>query len=95
MLNSHIHLDFDNVKTPSSSTTGVIIPSTGKDNWDSVIACCHSNKNSYFALGIHPWFVKDHQMIDLYDLEVNNIMQFICMWIGNCSAKSKRKVYFQ
>ena len=70
MLNSHIHLDFDNVKTPSPSTTGVIIPSTGKENWDSVIACCHSNKNSYFALGIHPWFVKDHQMIDLYDLEV-------------------------
>ena len=70
MLNSHIHLDFDNVKTPSAATTGVIIPSTGKDNWDSVIACCHSNKNSYFALGIHPWLVKDHQMIDLYDLEV-------------------------
>ena len=70
MVNSHIHLDFDNVKSPSSSTTGVIIPSTGKGNWDSVIACCHSNKNSHFALGIHPWFVKDHQMIDLYDLEV-------------------------
>ena len=40
MLNSHIHLDFDNVNSPSSSTTGVIIPSTGKDNWDAVIACC-------------------------------------------------------
>ena len=70
MLNSHIHLDFDNVKTPSSSTTGVIIPSTGKDNWDSVIACCDTNNNSHFALGIHPWFVKNHQMIDLYNLEV-------------------------
>ena len=70
MLNSHVHLDFDNVNSPSSLTTGVIIPSTGKDNWDSVIACCHSNDNSYFALGIHPWFVKDHQMIDLHELEV-------------------------
>jgi len=39
MLNSHIHLDFDNVNSPSSSTTGVIVPSTGKDNWDNVIAC--------------------------------------------------------
>ena len=70
MINSHIHLDFDNVKYPSNSTTGAIIPSTGKDNWDNVIACCNSNKNSYFALGIHPWFVKEHQMIDIYNLEV-------------------------
>ena len=70
MLNSHIHLDFDNVNSPSSSTTGVIVPSTGKDNWDSVIACCSADNNSHFALGIHPWFIENHQMIDLYNLEV-------------------------
>ncbi|MGK0419872.1 MAG: TatD DNase family protein [Candidatus Pseudothioglobus sp.] len=70
MLNSHIHLDFDNVNSPSNSTTGVIVPSTGKDNWDSVIACCSTDNNSHFALGIHPWFIESHQMIDLYDLEV-------------------------
>ena len=70
MLNSHIHLDFDNVNSPSSSTTGVIVPSTGKDNWDNVIACCSKDNNSYYALGIHPWFIDDHQMIDLYSLEV-------------------------
>jgi len=32
MLNSHIHLDFDNVNTPSAATTVAIVPSTGKDN---------------------------------------------------------------
>ena len=70
MLNSYIHLDFNNVNLPSTSTTGVIIPSTGKDNWESVVACCSKDNNSHFALGIHPWFVESHQMIDLYDLEV-------------------------
>ncbi|SVC95130.1 uncharacterized protein METZ01_LOCUS347984, partial [marine metagenome] len=33
MINSHIHLDFDSVKLPSKTTTGVIVPSIGKDNW--------------------------------------------------------------
>jgi TatD DNase family protein len=70
MLNSHIHLDFDNVNTPSAATTGAIVPSTGKDNWDSVIQCCAKDENRHFALGVHPWFIKDHQMIDLYDLEI-------------------------
>ncbi len=70
MLNSHIHLDFDYVNPPSSTTTGVIVPSTGKDNWDNVIACCTKDNHSHYALGIHPWFIDDHQMIDLYSLEV-------------------------
>jgi len=70
MLNSHIHLDFDNVNTPSAATTGAIVPSTGKNNWDSVIQCCLMDDNRHFALGVHPWFVEDHQMIDLYDLEI-------------------------
>ncbi|MGE4571010.1 MAG: hypothetical protein AAEF72_06715, partial [Gammaproteobacteria bacterium] len=70
MLNSHIHLDFDNVNTPSAATTGAIVPATGKNNWDSVIQCCAEDDNRHFALGIHPWFIEDHQMIDLYDLEI-------------------------
>ena len=70
MINSHIHLDFDSVKSPSKTTTGVVVPSTGKDNWDNVISCCSSDNNRNFALGIHPWFIDDHQMLDLYSLEV-------------------------
>jgi len=57
-------------KLPSKETTGVIIPSTGKDNWVSVLSHCKSEKNCHFALGIHPWFIDEHQMLDLYSLEV-------------------------
>ena len=70
MINSHIHLDLHSDKLPSKDTTGVIIPSTGKDNWSSVVSHCKSEKNRHFALGIHPWFIDEHQMLDLYSLEV-------------------------
>ena len=70
MINSHIHLDFDSVKSPSKTTTGVIVPSTGKDNWENVISWCSSVNNRHFALGIHPWFIEEHQMLDLYSLEI-------------------------
>jgi len=70
MINSHIHLDFDSVKSPSKTTTGVIVPSTGKDNWENIISWCSSVNNRYFALGIHPWFIDEHQMLDLYSLEI-------------------------
>ena len=70
MINSHIHLDFDSVKSPSKTTTRVVVPSMGKENWDNVISCCSINNNRHFALGIHPWFIDDHQMLDLYSLEV-------------------------
>ena len=70
MINSHIHLDFNSVKSPSKTTTGVVVPSMGKDNWDNIISCCSIDNNRHFALGIHPWFIDDHQMLDLYSLEV-------------------------
>ena len=70
MINSHIHLDLHSDKLPSKDTTGVIIPSTGKDNWGNVISHCNSENNRHFALGIHPWFIDEHQMLDLHSLEV-------------------------
>ena len=70
MINSHIHLDFDSVKSPSKPTTGVVVPSMGKENWDNVISCCSIDNNRHFELGIHPWIINDHQMLDLYSLEV-------------------------
>ena len=70
MINSHIHLDFDSVTSPSISTTGVVVPSMGKENWDNVISCCSIDNHRHFALGIHPWFIDDHQMLDLYSLEI-------------------------
>jgi len=100
MINSHIHLDFDSVKSPSKTTTGVIVPSMGKENWDNVISCCSIDNNRHFALGIHPWFIDDHQMLDLYSLEVR-IEEERPIAVGDCGLdyikvkdRNKQRFFF-
>ena len=100
MINSHIHLDFDSVKSPSKITTGIVVPSMGKENWDNVISCCTSNKNRHFALGIHPWLIDDHQMLDLYALEIR-IEEEKPVAIGDCGLdyikvkdRNKQRYFF-
>ena len=51
MINSHIHLDLYSNKLPFKDTTGVIIPSTGKDNWGSIVSHCKSEKYRHFSMG--------------------------------------------
>ena len=100
MINTNIHLDFDSIKFPSKNSTGFIVTSTGKDNWNNVIYSCSINKNYHFALGIHPCFVNDHQMIDLYSLEIL-IEEKKPVAIGNCGLdyiseedRNKQRYFF-
>ena len=62
MINSHIHIDFENL-LPIAENATVIAPSIGRQNWESVLIY------PYFALGIHPWFVEQHTQADLDTLE--------------------------
>lgn len=62
MINSHAHLDFEEV-TGIAENAVAIVPSIGRDNWTKV------QMYPYFALGIHPWMVEYHQQQDLADLE--------------------------
>ncbi|SFV86588.1 Putative deoxyribonuclease YjjV [hydrothermal vent metagenome] len=62
MINSHAHLDFDEVSGIAENATA-IVPSIGSQNWASV------QMYPYFALGIHPWMVEYHEQCDLESLE--------------------------
>ncbi|BAS67224.1 TatD family hydrolase [Bathymodiolus septemdierum thioautotrophic gill symbiont] len=62
MINSHAHLDFDEVAGIAENAVA-IVPSIGSQNWALV------QMYPYFALGIHPWMVAHHQQRDLEDLE--------------------------
>lgn len=62
MINSHAHLDFDEV-TGIAENAVAIVPSIGSQNWAVV------QMYPYFALGIHPWMVAYHQQQDLVQLE--------------------------
>ncbi|MBA5249626.1 MAG: TatD family deoxyribonuclease [Gammaproteobacteria bacterium] len=62
MINSHAHLDFDEV-TGIAENAVAVVPSIGNQNWSAV------QIYPYFALGIHPWMVEYHEQQDLVQLE--------------------------
>ncbi len=76
MINSHAHLDFENMYTVAQNAVA-IVPSIGKQNWIDV------QMYPYFTFGIHPWMVEDHTQQDLnyleYLLKCNNPVA-----IGEC-----------
>ncbi|HIP75792.1 MAG TPA: TatD family deoxyribonuclease [Psychromonas hadalis] len=92
MINSHAHLDFDDMNTIAENAVA-IVPSIGKQNWVDV------QMYPYFAFGIHPWLVDIHTQGDLeyleYLVKCNNPVA-----IGECGldyAKDidkEKQVYF-
>lgn len=62
MINSHAHLDFDNLNAIAENAVA-IVPSIGKQNWIDV------QMYPYFAFGIHPWMTDAHTQQDLDYLE--------------------------
>jgi len=86
LINTHIHLDFREVKHSLLSPQIVIVPSIGRQNWEKV------SIYKYFALGIHPWHVEEHLDFDLKLLE-NEIRKKSPIAIGECGLdfSSKRK----
>lgn len=62
MINSHAHLDFDNLNAIAENAVA-LVPSIGKQNWIDV------QLYPYFAFGIHPWMVDTHTQQDLDNLE--------------------------
>lgn len=92
MINSHAHLDFENMHTVAQNAA-VIVPSIGRQNWIDV------QIYPYFAFGIHPWMVEDHTQQDLdyleYLIKCNNPIA-----VGECgldylkNIDKKTQLYF-
>lgn len=62
MINSHAHLDFENMDSVAENAVA-IVPSIGQQNWIDV------QMYPYFAFGIHPWMVESHSQQELEHLE--------------------------
>jgi TatD DNase family protein len=84
MINSHAHLDFDNINTIAENAVA-IVPSIGKQNWIDV------QMYPYFAFGIHPWEVESHSQQDLdyleYLIKCNNPIA-----IGECGLDYLKEI---
>ncbi|AMO55601.1 hypothetical protein GZ77_09295 [Endozoicomonas montiporae] len=83
LIDSHCHLDFSEFDPDRGQVItnafeqgikGICIPGTESARWSSLLQLCHENRHPvqlFPALGIHPWFVEQHQPDDLLLLEKN------------------------
>lgn len=77
LFDSHAHLDFEFIakhraelltQARAQGIQGWLVPSTGKQNWQSVLQLCAEEEGCVAALGLHPYFVERHQMDDVAEL---------------------------
>ncbi len=74
MIDTHCHLDFaafdadrDEVfeRAKISGLTGFVIPAVKQSSWQALIKLCAQYDNVYYALGLHPIFIREHQADDV------------------------------
>lgn len=77
LCDSHCHLDFsefDNDRDEIVAScrvqgvTRMIIPGVTRDTWDRLLECCKRYEGLYPALGLHPYFLREHKDSDLIEL---------------------------
>lgn len=71
---THCHLDFESfdgriesikLKMDQSSLEMIVVPSVSVSNWDKVISLSGRDKRFMYALGLHPYFIQEHQLSDV------------------------------
>lgn len=74
MIDTHCHLDFPDFdtdrmevlsRTLQQQVSKVIIPGVKADTWEQLIEFCNPQPALHFALGLHPYFINDHNEEDL------------------------------
>lgn len=83
MLNSNIYLKIKDLNNSKNNANKSIVLATGKQDWDEVIKICSEKENLLPALGIHPYFAKQHQLIDIYNLDIK-IGDNLPIALGSC-----------
>jgi len=78
LIDSHCHLDddrFDETRADvleRAARVGVdriVVPATTANRWDKIRELCASMGGLYPAYGLHPWFVEQHQLAHLRELD--------------------------
>jgi len=78
IIDTHCHLDvadFDSDRKDvlercrGAGISKIIIPAIESKTWPKLIELCQSNKGLYSALGLHPFFIEQHQADDIDKLE--------------------------
>lgn len=94
LIDGHCHFDFPRfdgvrheewVKAQAGGVRGLVIPGVRSADWQRVQASAEPGKGLWYCLGIHPWFVGEHDSSDLQALEQNLApVPFGCLAVGEC-----------
>ena len=78
LIDSHCHLDDDRLdalrddviaQAAVAGVTRMVVPATTANRWQKVKQVCADYAGLYPAYGLHPWFVEQHQVAHLRELD--------------------------
>ena len=78
LIDSHCHLDDDRfderrddviARAAAMGITRMVVPATTANRWEKLKQVCHGHAGLYPAYGLHPWFVEQHQVAHLRELD--------------------------
>lgn len=94
LVDAHCHFDFpvydghrDSILAESSTlgVTRIVLPGVRRCDWDRVVATALAHGQLYYCLGVHPWYVDEHQPEALDDLaERLSGKPERCVGLGEC-----------
>lgn len=94
LFDTHCHFDFDTFQDDFESqlqsankhgVTRFVIPSIGPSNWAKLQQMATEHASIYFALGMHPYFLNQQSMDELFSLkELLNQRGKQCVAVGEC-----------
>ncbi|QSP96147.1 TatD family hydrolase [Marinobacter salinisoli] len=93
-VDAHCHLDFPRfdgcrgeelAKARAAGLVGLVIPGVRRDDWRRVQDVARSFDDVFYCLGIHPWFVSEHDPDDLTFLDAAlREHPARCVAVGEC-----------
>jgi TatD DNase family protein len=78
LIDSHCHLDDDRfdphrdqviARAAAAGISDMIVPATTANRWEKVRDVCARGDGFHAAYGLHPWFIEQHQLIHLRELD--------------------------
>jgi len=98
LVDGHCHFDFprfDGVrqeewaKAQAGGVKGLVIPGVRSADWQRVQSVARPGSGIWYCLGIHPWFVGEHDASDLRALEQQlSPVPSGCLALGECGLDS-------
>lgn len=93
-VDAHCHFDFPRfdgcreqelARARESGLVGLVIPGVRRADWSRVRETALGYSGLYYCLGIHPWYVDEHQQSDIEDLaQLLRESSGRCLAVGEC-----------